>query len=90
MLVTLVVIYIGIWLCASAAAQRFPGRLGFVSFYLLAVLAVPLLLGLGASLILERAWPGGGAELAATTALIGAGMGLVFYPIHYWQIRRRN
>ncbi len=87
MLVSLVAILAGVWLCARAAARRFTGWAGFAAFYALAVLAVPNAVGLPALLVLRDAFPDGGTQLAARIVVIGMAAALVFYPLGYWRQR---
>jgi len=87
MLIAVICIYMGVWGCAYFAAQA-DGRVRFAGLYVVAVLVLPNLFGLAFWMIYQRVDGEGAADLTRMVILVGAGLGLVFYPLIYVRTRR--
>lgn len=87
MLIAVICIYMGVWGCAYFAGQS-DGRLRFAGMYAVAVLVLPALFGVAFWLIYQRVDAEGAGNLTRLVILIGAGLGLVFYPLIYLRTRR--
>ncbi|WP_422029616.1 hypothetical protein [Roseovarius sp.] len=87
MLIAVICIYMGVWGCAYCAAQA-EGGVRFAAMYAVAVLVLPALFGVAFWLIYQRVDAEGAGNLTRLVILIGAGLGLVFYPLIYLRTRR--
>ncbi|MEQ8895785.1 MAG: hypothetical protein RID23_01750 [Roseovarius sp.] len=87
MLIAVICIYMGVWGCAYFAAQA-AGRVRFAGLYAVAVVGLPVLFGVAFWLIYQRVDAEGAGDLTGLVILIGAGLGLVFYPLIYVRTRR--
>ena len=88
MIIALLCIYVGSWVCAYAAVHRFPGRMGYWALYAVAVAFVPIVFAAVLMLVYMQVDPGRAPDLARLVGVIGAAISLLAYPVSHLRLSR--